>query len=59
MVYGKNENKMGMRGSINSELYFQDMEVPEENLVGAEGEGFPNLMKTLARRSGSSRGLCP
>jgi alkylation response protein AidB-like acyl-CoA dehydrogenase len=48
LVHGKNENKMGMRGSINSELYFEDMEVPEENLVGAEGEGFPNLMKTLA-----------
>jgi cyclohex-1-ene-1-carbonyl-CoA dehydrogenase len=48
LVYGKNENKMGMRGSINSELYFEDMEVPEENLVGAEGEGFLNLMKTLA-----------
>lgn len=48
LVYGKNENKMGMRGSINSELFFEDMEVPAENLVGAEGEGFVNLMKTLA-----------
>jgi cyclohex-1-ene-1-carbonyl-CoA dehydrogenase len=46
--YGKNENKMGMRGSINSELYFEDMEVPAENLVGEEGEGFVNLVKTLA-----------
>ncbi len=48
LVYGKNENKMGMRGSINSELFFEDMEVPAENLVGEEGEGFGNLMKTLA-----------
>jgi alkylation response protein AidB-like acyl-CoA dehydrogenase len=48
LVYGKNENKMGMRGSINSELYFEDMEVPAENLVGVEGAGFANLMKTLA-----------
>lgn len=48
LVYGKNENKMGMRGSINSELYFEDMEVPAENLVGVEGDGFVNLMKTLA-----------
>lgn len=48
LVYGKNENKMGMRGSINSELYFEDMEVPAENLVGVEGGGFANLMKTLA-----------
>jgi alkylation response protein AidB-like acyl-CoA dehydrogenase len=48
LVYGKNENKMGMRGSINSELFFEDMEVPAENLVGVEGEGFANLMRTLA-----------
>ncbi len=48
LVYGKNENKMGMRGSINSELYFEDLEVPAENLIGAEGRGFANLMKTLA-----------
>lgn len=48
LVYGKNENKMGMRGSINSELFFEDMEVPVGNLVGVEGRGFSNLMHTLA-----------
>ncbi len=48
LSYGKNENKMGMRGSINSELFFEDMEVPAENLVGEEGGGFVNLMRTLA-----------
>ncbi len=48
LVYGKERKQMGMRGSINSELYFEDMEVPSENIIGAEGEGFPNLMKTLA-----------
>lgn len=48
LVYGKNENKMGMRGSINSELFFEDMEVPAENLIAAEGGGFVNLMRTLA-----------
>ncbi len=48
LSYGKNENKMGMRGSVNSELVFEDMEVPEENLIGNEGEGFANLMETLA-----------
>lgn len=46
--YGKNENKMGMRGSINSELLFEDMLVPVENRLGEEGEGFTNLMTTLA-----------
>ncbi|MBI4962216.1 MAG: acyl-CoA dehydrogenase family protein [Desulfomonile tiedjei] len=48
LVYGKNENKMGMRGSINSELFFEDMEIPRENLIGKEGDGFPSLMRTLA-----------
>lgn len=48
LSYGKNENKMGMRGSINSELLFDEMEVPAENLIGNEGEGFANLMTTLA-----------
>ena len=46
--YGKNENKMGMRGSINSELFFEDMLVPAENRLGDEGQGFANLMTTLA-----------
>ncbi len=46
--YGKNENKMGMRGSINSELIFEDLEAPAENLIGSEGEGFANLMTTLS-----------
>ncbi len=46
--YGKNENKMGMRGSINSELIFEDMKVPSDNLISAEGDGFRNLMATLA-----------
>ncbi|MDR3555181.1 MAG: acyl-CoA dehydrogenase family protein [Syntrophobacteraceae bacterium] len=48
LSYGKNENKMGMRGSINSELIFEDMEVPAENLIGQEGDGFANLMQTLS-----------
>ena len=48
LVYGKNENKMGMRGSVNSELFFEDMEIPRENLIGTEGDGFANLVKTLA-----------
>lgn len=52
--YGKNENKMGMRGSVNSELFFDDMEVPRENLIGKEGKGFANLMQTL----GMSRLFC-
>jgi alkylation response protein AidB-like acyl-CoA dehydrogenase len=48
LEYGKNENKMGMRGSINSQLFFKDLEVPLENRIGEEGEGFVNLMQTLS-----------
>ncbi len=48
LKYGKNENKMGMRGTINSELLFEDMIVPAANRLGDEGEGFTNLMTTLA-----------
>lgn len=47
LVYGKNENKMGMRASINSELFFEDLAVPLENRIGDEGEGVPNMMATL------------
>lgn len=48
LVYGRNEHKMGMRGSINSELFFENMEIPAENLLGPEGTGFANLMQTLS-----------
>ncbi|MBM9531960.1 acyl-CoA dehydrogenase family protein, partial [Desulfoprunum benzoelyticum] len=47
LIYGRNENKMGMRGSINSELFFENMEVPTANIIGVEGGGFKNLMETL------------
>lgn len=48
LVYGRNEKKMGMRGCVNSELFFENMEVSAENLIGIEGGGFANLMKALS-----------
>jgi alkylation response protein AidB-like acyl-CoA dehydrogenase len=48
LVYGKDEKKMGMCGSVTSELFFEDLEVPAENLLGEEGAGFGNLMQTLS-----------
>jgi alkylation response protein AidB-like acyl-CoA dehydrogenase len=36
---GKEEEKMGIRGSNTVELVFEDMEVPAENLIGKVGEG--------------------
>jgi cyclohex-1-ene-1-carbonyl-CoA dehydrogenase len=47
LSYGKNEDKMGMRGSINSQLFFDDMLVAEANRLGAEGEGFASIMRTM------------
>jgi alkylation response protein AidB-like acyl-CoA dehydrogenase len=47
LIYGKNENKMGMRGALNSQLFFEDLIVPEENRIGNEGEGMGNLMEAL------------
>ncbi len=40
-------DKLGMRGSNTSELVFQDCEVPEENVLGAEGQGVRILMNGL------------
>lgn len=45
--YGKNENKMGMRGSINSELIFDSLVVPAENRIGRDGDGLTNMMTAL------------
>lgn len=44
---GKEEDKMGLRGSITSELHFEDCELPKENLLGNEYEGFKVFMETL------------
>lgn len=47
--YGKIEDKLGIRASKTSELVFQDCEVPVENRIGKEGEGFKVAMRTLDR----------
>ncbi len=45
---GKPLNKIGMKGQDTCELFFDDVRVPKENLLGAEGLGFMMLMKELA-----------
>jgi len=44
---GKVEDKMGHRASNTAELIFEDVKVPEENLLGKEGIGFIIAMRTL------------
>ena len=44
---GKNELKMGMHGCTTAPLAFSDCEVPAENLLGPEGMGYVQALKTL------------
>jgi len=44
---GRKENKLGLRASDTAELIFEDCEVPAENLVGKEGDGFKDAMRVL------------
>ncbi|WP_404330487.1 acyl-CoA dehydrogenase [Mesobacillus maritimus] len=47
LVIGKNEHKMGLNGSKTVQLTFEDMRVPLENRLGAEGEGFKIALANL------------
>ena len=44
---GPPERKMGLHGSVTTELRFSEAPVPEENRLGAEGEGFSVAMSLL------------
>ncbi len=44
-----NLNKMGQKASIQTEFKFHDVEVPVENRIGSEGQGFLLAMKTFER----------
>lgn len=44
---GNHENLLGLRATANCELIFEDCQVPQENLLGATGNGFKIAMGTL------------
>jgi butyryl-CoA dehydrogenase len=47
MTFGRKENKMGIRASLQREIFFEECRVPKENVIGREGMGFVVAMKTL------------
>lgn len=44
---GKKENKLGLRASDTAQLILEDVEIPLENLLGKENEGFVDTLKIL------------
>jgi alkylation response protein AidB-like acyl-CoA dehydrogenase len=46
---GRIEPKMGIKGSTTGELFFNDLRIPADNLLGEEGEGFKIAMRILDR----------
>jgi len=47
LIVGRPEDKMGLRASNTVPLTFEDCEIPAENLLGEEGEGFKLAMMAL------------
>ncbi|MGA8263908.1 MAG: acyl-CoA dehydrogenase family protein [Ignavibacteriaceae bacterium] len=44
---GPNEKKLGIKGSVTNTITFEDVEIPKENIIGADGRGFITAMATL------------
>ncbi len=47
LSYGRDEDKMGLRSSITSALFFDDVRLPGDALLGEEGDGFKQFMQIL------------
>jgi alkylation response protein AidB-like acyl-CoA dehydrogenase len=47
VVIGPDEHKMGIKGSSTAQIYYNDVKVPVENLIGKRGEGFRIALNIL------------
>ncbi|MEE9429790.1 MAG: acyl-CoA dehydrogenase family protein [Melioribacteraceae bacterium] len=47
VIIGPNEKKLGIKGSVTNTLTFENVEIPEENIIGKDGRGFIVAMNTL------------
>ena len=47
VVVGNDEHKMGIKGSSTAQIYYNDVQVPAENLLGKRGEGFRIALSIL------------
>jgi len=45
--FGAPEKKLGIKGSPTREVYFDNVRIPADRMIGAEGEGFRTAMRTL------------
>src|SRR5690606_19772550 len=45
--FGAPEKKLGIKGSPTREVYFDNVRIPADRIIGAEGQGFEIAMKTL------------
>jgi alkylation response protein AidB-like acyl-CoA dehydrogenase len=45
--FGAPEKKLGIKGSPTREVYFDNVRIPADRMIGAEGTGFSTAMKTL------------
>lgn len=47
VVIGPDEHKMGIKGSSTTQIYYNDVKVPVENMIGARGQGFRIALSIL------------
>lgn len=59
VVHGQPFHKMGMHGSSTAELFFDQVEIPKENLLGAQGGGWSVVMSSVvkSRISAAAQGV--